>query len=242
MKTAIITGASTGIGRATAIELAKHGYIMYLLGRNEFALQKTATKIEELQGKAEVVHADLSDINSINEAVTKLKSKVTQLDALINIAGIWHGKDEVYAGRDFETFQQQVILDTLTVGLTAPTILAHAFLPLMKKNSKIVNLSGTFENGAKGWLPYYVSKRAIEDLTIALAQELEEKGIQVNCVSPSDTATSAYNKYFPQYMEDAIAPELIAQKIVELCKEENTTSGKVIVMKKDTQPTEAFHS
>ncbi len=86
-----------------------------------------------------------------------------------------------------------------------------------------------------------VSKRAIEDLTIALAKELEEKGIQVNCVSPSDTATSAYNKYFPQYMDDAIAPELIAQKIAELCNEENTTSGKVIVMKKDVEAVEGFH-
>ncbi len=75
MKTAIITGASTGIGRATAIEIAKHGYTMYLLGRNEFALQKTATKIEEVQGKAEVVNVDLSDINSIQLKVFMCKTE-----------------------------------------------------------------------------------------------------------------------------------------------------------------------
>ena len=112
----------------------------------------------------------------------------------------------------------------------------------MKQKSKIINLSGTFENGSKGWLPYYVSKRGIEDLTIALSQELKEKSIQVNCISPSDTATEAYSKFFPEYIDEAIDPIEIAKKIVELCDENNTTTGKVIVMKKDTEPFEGFHS
>jgi NAD(P)-dependent dehydrogenase (short-subunit alcohol dehydrogenase family) len=112
----------------------------------------------------------------------------------------------------------------------------------MGAKSKIVNLSGTFENGGKGWLPYYASKRALEDLTIGLAQELEERSIQVNAVSPSDTATESYSKYFPQYMDEAISPEKIAEKIVELCQEENIITGKVIVMKSGTEPFEGFHS
>lgn len=85
--------------------------------------------------------------------------------------------------------------------LTAPTLLSHALIPLIPTGSSIINLSGTFENGGKGWLPYYVSKRAIEDLTIGLADELKDKGINVNYVSPSDTATDEYKRFFPEDAE-----------------------------------------
>lgn len=148
----------------------------------------------------------------------------------------------MYANKDFEKFPQEVILETYTVGLTAPTLLVHGLLPLMGKGTKIINISGTFENGAKGWLPYYVSKRALEDLTIGLAQEFEEKGVQVNCISPSDTATEQYVKFFPQYISDAQDPITIAKHIVELCEPENKTTGRVIVVKKETEPFEGFHT
>ena len=117
--------------------------------------------------------------------------------------------------------------------------LVHGLVNLMPKKSKIINISGTFESGAKGWLPYYVSKKAIEDLTIGLAQELECKDIQVNAISPSDCATFAYKKYFPQYINEAIAPEKIAQFVVDLCQKDIT--GKVFVLKKDQEPFESFH-
>lgn len=181
-------------------------------------------------------------VTSVRSALIKTVSNtVGTIDAIINIAGIWHGKDEVFAGKDFQMFDQQIILDTYTVGFTAPSLLIHGLLPKMGPRSKIVNLSGTFENGSKGWLPYYASKRALEDLTVGLAQELADKDIQVNAVSPSDTATQSYAKFFPQYMEEAISPEKIAEKIVEICQPENSVSGKVIVMKLGIEPFESFH-
>ncbi|MEK7458750.1 MAG: SDR family oxidoreductase, partial [Patescibacteria group bacterium] len=181
-------------------------------------------------------------VTSLNNAVTAIKKHVHHIDLLANIAGIWHGIDDVYAERLFESFDQQIILDTLSVGIIAPTLLAHALIPLMKKGSKIINLSGTFENGAKGWLPYYISKRAIEDLSIGLAQELFDKGIQVNCISPSDTATESYAKYFPQYMNEAISPKKIADMFIKLSNSSDLTTGKVFVMKKDNEPLEKFHA
>ena len=110
----------------------------------------------------------------------------------------------------------------------------------MKAKSKIINLSGTFENGGKGWIPYYVSKRAIEDLTIGLSEELKEKDIQVNTISPSDTATDAYKKFFPEYIKDSIPPEKIADFALKLAQNDNIT-GKVFVLKKDQEPVEGFH-
>lgn len=241
-KFAIVTGASTGIGRATAIALAKEGAYIVLVARSEDKLVETKRMIDKAGGKSTASVADLSSLESINNLVRDIKAKTKQVDILVNIAGIWHGKDEVYANTDYEKFSQKVIMDTFMVGAIAPSLLAHAFIPLMPNGAKIVNLSGTFENGAKGWIPYFVSKRAIEDLTIGLSQELKNRSIQVNCISPSDTATEQYKKYFPEYIPEAVDPTVIANKIVSICKDDSEqNTGKVVVIKKDKTPFESFH-
>lgn len=238
-KYVLVTGASTGIGQATAIALVENGYIPVLNARSVENLAKTQQKV----GRGYMcIPCDLSNVESINMLIKEITAKCQSLHAIINVAGVWHGENEVYAGRDFDEFSQEIILQTLTVGITAPALLVHGLLPLMDKGSKIVNISGTFENGAKGWLPYYVSKRAIEDFTIGLAQELEGREIHVNCISPSDTATEQYARFFPQYMEEAMDPFVVAQEIVELCEPNNTLSGKVIVMKKDQKSIGGFHA
>jgi len=243
VKTALVTGASIGIGRAIAIELAKEGVKVFITARRRQELEKTKNMIESQGGQAELVAADLGKISSINSLISTLKRKTQELNILVNVAGIWHGKTQVYAGKNFETFSQKVILDTFSVGTIAPALLAHGLIPIMPKNSKIINISGTFESGAKGWLPYYVSKRAIEDLTLGLAEELKDKGIQINCISPSDTATEQYKKYFPQYIQDAIAPEKIAQYATFLCSAKaNNISGEVFVIKKGQKPYSRFHA
>jgi NAD(P)-dependent dehydrogenase (short-subunit alcohol dehydrogenase family) len=242
MNTAVITGASTGIGKAVALEMARANYHVFLVARRKKALLEIQERIQEHGGTTTMCVADLSKTESVMTLIEDIKRQTNSIELIANIAGIWHGEQDVYAGKEYQTFDSQVILDTLSVGVIAPSILVHGLLPLMHAGSKIINLSGTFENGAKGWLPYYVSKRAIEDLTVGLSQELLEKDIQVNCISPSDTATESYAKFFPQYMEDAIDPTEIAKKFVELSRPEDKTTGKVIVMKKGNEPVEAFHS
>lgn len=243
MKTAIVTGASTGIGKAIAVALAKDGYKVALVSRTKNRLEKTKDLIKQENGVAKIFTTDLSSIDSINSLIESTKTEFNKIDVLVNVAGIWHGESEVYAGKDFATFSQKTILDTFNVGTIAPTLLAHAFIPLMAKGSRIINISGTFENGAKGWLPYFVSKKAIEDLTIGLAEELKEKGINVNAISPSDTATDAYKKYFPQYLGEAIDPGEIAKFAVYLCSPDTKDiSGKVFVLKKGKKPFEGYHT
>jgi len=221
-KVALVTGASSGLGRAISMALGGVEYQLILTSRTN--------NID-----SNIIKADLSKVSSINRLIDKIKKQTDRIDVLVNVAGIWHGKTEVYAGIDLEKFNQKVILDTFMVGIVTPTLLVHGLIPLMPEKSKIINISGTFESGAKGWLPYYVSKRAIEDLTIGLAQELERKDIQVNAISPSDCATTAYKKYFPQYIDEAIAPEKIAEFCLKLCHDDKTT-GKVFVLKKDKKP------
>ncbi len=238
-KFAVVTGASTGIGRAVAVALAKKGFFVALVARRIDKLEETKKLIVAAGGKTEIFPTDLSKIEQINNLISKIKLATKNVNVLVNIAGIWHGQNEVYANTDFEKFSKEIILNTYAVGLTAPTLLSHGLLSLMSKGGKIINLSGTFENGAKGWLPYFVSKRAIEDLTIGLSEELKNKEILVNCVSPSDVATEEYKKYFPQEAEDAVNPEEIAEFIIKILSSNQT--GKVFVLKKGYKPFEKFH-
>lgn len=226
---AIVTGASTGIGKAIAIELGRNGATIALVARRKDKLEETKKLIKDAGGKAIIYKADLSDINSINLLIQSITKDINNIDILINVAGIWHDKDEVFAGVDFEKFNQKTIIETLTVGLIAPTLLVHGLASNMPQGSNIINISGTFENGAKGWLPYYVSKRGIEDLTLGLSQELEEKHINVNCISPSDTATEEYIKYFPEDADDANKPEDITREVITLINSNET--GQFVVIK-----------
>lgn len=213
-----------------------------MVAQSQNGLEETKKIIENESGKAIIFQADVSNLERINKLINEIKKQFQTIDILANIAGIWHGTDEVYAGTDFEKFSQAIIVDTFNVETIAPMLLSHALIPYMKSKAKILNLSGTFENGAKGWVPYYVSKRAIEDLTVALSQELEEKDIQVNAISPSDTATEAYNKYFPEYIDESIDPYEIAKQAAFLCSSKgNNITGKVFVMEKGKEPNDTFH-
>ncbi len=79
-------------------------------------------------------------------------------------------------------------------------------------------------------------------MTVGFVQELKNKNIQVNGISPSDTATESYKKYFPQYIKDAVSPEIIAKQAVILCSNKaNNITGQIFVVKKDKSPFNGFH-
>src|SRR5579859_7221148 len=103
-KHAIVTGASTGIGRAVAIELAKEGATVGLIARSIDKLEETKRLVEEAGGKGVIFPADLSNLEQVNELIGDVKTKFEKIDILVNVAGIWHGNDEVYAGKKLEDF------------------------------------------------------------------------------------------------------------------------------------------
>jgi uncharacterized protein len=241
MKYALVTGASTGIGKETAIALSNNGFEIGLVGRNQKKLSVTKKIIEKQQGKAIIHLADFSDTNSVISLCNSIIASNIRIDLIANIAGLWHGTNQVYAGINFEKFDNKILMDTMNIGIITPMLLIKNLLPLLNPNALVVNLSGTFENGGKGWLPYFVSKRALEDFTIGLADELKEKNIRVIGISPSDTATESYQQFFFQYINDSIDPKEIAIYISKLYAHPQET-GKIFVIKKGQTIFESFHS
>ncbi|HDS11511.1 MAG TPA: SDR family oxidoreductase, partial [Candidatus Wirthbacteria bacterium] len=230
-----ITGASRGIGRAICQKIGEQGYIVILIARELDELEHTAELITKFGGKAISYTADLADRTSVLELVKNITTAHNQVDLLANVAAVWHDGQKVLADTDFEEFTTAEVLDTVEVGLMAPILLCHGLIPLMPVGSRIINISGTFENGAKGWLPYYVSKKALENLTVGLAQELKDKGILVNCLSPSDTLTESYIKFFPQYAKEeyCVKPEDIADMVAFLVsRQADNLTGQIIEVKK----------
>lgn len=242
-KYAVVTGASSDLGGAIAQALSQNGYHIALAGRSHPKLATLADSIAKRGGTSTIFASDLSKLDGINKLIDEVKKDTTHVDVLINAAAIWHGDNEVFANRDFAAFPQKVVVDTLMVGLTAPTLISHALIPLMPPKSKIINISGVFADLVKGWSPYYVSKRGIEDLTISLATELESRDIQVNAISPNDVATQPYQKYFPQYYSEGIDPNEVANFVIKLCSgEADMATGKVYVIAKDQPVVEQFHA
>ncbi len=241
-KFTIVTGASTGIGRAIAIAIGKPGITVGLIARSKTGLKETLSIIQKFGGSGKIFPLDLRDIPAIYALAQQIKKELGEIHILANVAGVYHNSQKAFYNIPFEKYSKEEILNIYGVGTNGTTFLTHALLPIMKRGSHIINLSGTFENGNSGWLPYYVSKRAIEDFTVGLAQELAPKGIFVNCVSPSDTATETYKTFFPEYYDEAMDPKKIGEFVVELCAKKEPPTGKVFVLKKDVTPYEAFHT
>ncbi len=239
--TAVVTGASRGIGRAIALAVAKEGARVALVARSEDGLRETHRAITSAGGVAQAFKTDLRDENAINELAKGVKKAWGGADIVVNVAGVWHSDawktkptDSGYWGKTLDVTDPQVINDVLDVGIRAPMLLTRLLLPEMiaKRSGKVLNISGSFFNGASGWLHYYVSKKAIESFTKGLAEELQVHKIQVNCISPSDTKTEPYLTLAYEDAQKGLEPEDIARfAVFLLSKEASHIQGQIITLR-----------
>ncbi len=220
-KTAVVTGASSGIGRAIAQELAKEGVHIILSARREGELFKTKAKIEEAGGKADVISADMGNPASLRELVSQITSKVEKIDFLFNVAGIGYYKS-------IEEISKEEWDNTLAVNLSAPLFLTQGLLDLLRKSSEslVVNIgSGMGKNPAyPERIGYVVSKFGLRGLSLALSRYFEGKSPRV-CLL---TLGSVLTNFGPGGLEGRIkkqeegkkyyTPEWVAQKLIELIK------------------------
>ncbi|MGD6842838.1 3-ketoacyl-ACP reductase [Bacillus infantis] len=184
-KTALITGAGRGIGRAAAIAFAKEGMSVGLLGRTLSNLEKAAEELKEFDVKVSIAAADVQDSESVNKAVEKITSELGQIDILINNAGI-----AKFGG--FLELSPQEWEDIIQVNLMGVYHVTRAVLPGMieRKSGDIINISSSAgQKGAPVTSAYSASKFAVLGLTESLMLEVRKHNIRVSALTPSTVAT-----------------------------------------------------
>lgn len=184
-KTALVTGAGKGIGKAIALALAKEGVNVILVARTQEEIDSVAAKVRSLRVKALAVTADVADINSVNAAVEKALSEFGAIDILINNAGIASfGKFLELEPTDWERIIQ--------VNLMGPYYVTRAVVPNMieRQSGDIINISSTAGLAGNAMTSAYsASKFALLGLTDSLMQEMRKHNIRVTALTPSTVAT-----------------------------------------------------
>lgn len=184
-KTALITGAGRGIGRATAIAFAKEGINVGLVGRTAANLEEVAKELSQYGVNVTMATADVSDNESVIAAVEHVKAELGPIDILINNAGI--GKFGKFLELSPEEFKN--IIDVNLMGLYYVT---RAVLPEMieRQAGDIINISSTAgQKGAPVTSAYSASKFGVLGLTESLMLEVRKHNIRVSALTPSTVAT-----------------------------------------------------
>jgi len=184
-KTALVTGASRGIGRASALALAKSGaqvLVHYASGAKE--ADAVASEIRKAGGRADTVGADLAAPDGAHRLAQQVRAIVgDRLDILVANAGV--AKSASIEETTIEDFDRQ-----FAVNVRAPFFLVQQLLPIMHEGSSIVLLSSLAAHAAVGALPAYAAtKGAIDTLVKHFASALGARGIRVNAVAPGVVAT-----------------------------------------------------
>lgn len=180
-KTALVTGAGSGIGRETALALAREGASVVLAGRTAGRLAEVVARVEAAGGKARAVPADLSDVDSLR----RLAEAAGDVDILVNNAGVFPFAPTLEQG--LATFEE--LFDTNVRG---PFFLTAALVPQMvaRGSGSVVNVSSIAGlQGLPDTAVYGATKAALDSLTRAWASEFGGSGVRVNSVAPGNTRT-----------------------------------------------------
>jgi NAD(P)-dependent dehydrogenase (short-subunit alcohol dehydrogenase family) len=182
-KPVIVTGASSGIGAATAKALGQAGAAVVLVGRDQGRLQSAKESVEGAGGKAHVVEAELTDIAAAEGVVTKA------VEAFGSIYGIVHSAS-VFDPRPLEETTPESAEEQWLANVAAPLFMTRAALPHLAERSAIVFIASTTGSvGFPGCSAYSATKGAVIALSRALAVELAPKGVRVNTVVPGYVRT-----------------------------------------------------
>jgi len=177
---ALVTGASQGIGRACALELARAGATVALAARNESKLAEVAAEIEAAGGQAAAFRLDVSSEESIKAGAKAVLERFGKVEILVNNAGITRdGLMMMMKRADWD--------DVLGTNLTGAFLLTQAVLRPMIKNrwGRIINISSVVgRTGQAGQVNYAASKAGLIGLTRSMAREVASRGITVNAVAP----------------------------------------------------------
>ncbi len=206
-KTALLTGAASGIGKATALRLAAEGADMMLADIDEEGLQQTQAEIAAL-GKGNAVHTfkfDATAADQCCELVSKTVERFDKIDVVGNIAGIvsfWHLHETT----------DELWNRSLQINLTAPMIICREAMPhLIESKGNIINISSTAGLSGQAYNAIYVAtKHGIIGLTKSLAVEFASRGVRVNAICPGGVKTAINTKMrWAENMEEKLMDRLM---------------------------------
>jgi len=233
-KTALITGASRGIGRQIALHLSAEGARIALVARSRDGLEETRRLADP--ARTSIFCTDLREPTQIEELGEAVHRDFGEVDILVNAAGVWHDEHHVFRGPHLQDTPVNQIYDVLDVGLRASFLLSRIFLTHMirQRGGKILQLSCGFAGPreASGWLHYYVINKAIEALTMGLAAEVRQHEIQVNCIAPWFVASEPALRFFPEESRTALDPkDVAALAVFMLSADADHISGQIVELR-----------
>lgn len=215
-KTALVTGAGKGIGKATAIALAKEGVHVALLARTESDLQAVADEIKALGVNVAYATADVSSLEQVEAAIEKVTAELGAFDIVINNAGT--GTFGGFLELTPEQWKNIIDINLMGVYYVTRTVLPQ----LIEKNGgDIINISSTAgQKGAPVTSAYSASKFGLLGLTESLALEVRKHNIRVTALTPSTVATElAFKENLTDgNPEKVMQPEDLAEFIVAQLK------------------------
>ena len=197
-KIAIVTGASRGLGKAMAIELAREGASVAVAARTVEAgkgplpgtIHETVSEIEKLGGKATAVRCDVSKEKDVDLMVDQVVREYGAVDIMVNNAGVTTTEPFL----KLTTKKWDLVMN---VNLRGTFFCTKAVLPQMvgKRSGSIINLSSILAKTVKYSIPYGATKAAIERFTLGLAREMKKHNIAVNALCPDFTVTEAVETF-----------------------------------------------
>jgi NAD(P)-dependent dehydrogenase (short-subunit alcohol dehydrogenase family) len=188
----LITGALTGIGRATALAFAREGARVVVSGRHDEEGQKLAAEVRELGAEAEFVRADVRHEEEVRKLIDKTVERFGRLDVAVNNAGT-EGAPGPVTEQTAESFA--ATFDTNVLG-TLLSMKHELRVMLPQRSGSIVNVSSAYGSvGAAGASVYVASKHAVEGMTKSAALEVAGSGVRVNVVAPGTTDTGMLTRF-----------------------------------------------
>jgi len=242
-KAAIVTGSAVGVGRATALELARRGASVVInYSRSEAEARQTAADVEALGAEALVVRADVSQDDQVRDMVRRALDRFGSVDVLVNNAAITHFVDF----RDVEGLSEEMWDRILAVNVKGVFFCSRAVVPHMKQQGSgcIVNISSVAGiAGIGSSIAYCASKAAVINLTMTFARTFAPE-VRVNCVAPGfiDTRWHSARAEAADYeaLKERVAqgtplarvctPEDIAQAVLSFIEGADLVTGQTLVV------------
>jgi NAD(P)-dependent dehydrogenase (short-subunit alcohol dehydrogenase family) len=188
----LITGALTGIGRATAVAFAKDGARVVVSGRHDHEGQKLAKELRNLGTEAEFVLTDVRHEEEVKDLVDKIIARFGRLDVAVNNAGTVGTPG---SATEVTPESYQAIFDTNVLGVLL-SMKYEIRAMLRQGKGSIVNISSSYGKvGGPTAAVYVGSKHAVEGITKSAALELADTGIRVNIIGPGPTETGMFNRF-----------------------------------------------